>query len=170
MGMNDTALTILHVEDDPILVKLVQAAFAGFGFRGRMISAGRVDEALDLLDRYARDRLPISLILVDMQLPDGVGLAGEINADGDAHRPDIEHIRQASKSHCGLCPRCLQFARTLEQPLVTVEIERGEAGRAGERMRRVGVAVEQLNDVFGSLHERVVDAFSHQCATHRHGA
>ena len=74
MGMNDTALTILHVEDDPILVKLVQAAFAGFGFRGRMISAGRVDEALDLLDRYARDRLPISLILVDMQLPDGVGL------------------------------------------------------------------------------------------------
>jgi CheY-like chemotaxis protein len=74
MSQSDTSLTILHVEDDPHLVKLVQIAFEKFGFRGRMLSAGRVDRALELLDDCARKRESISLILVDMQLPDGTGL------------------------------------------------------------------------------------------------
>jgi CheY-like chemotaxis protein len=74
MSFNDTALTILHVEDDPQLAKLVQTAFAGFGFRGKMLWAGRVDEALQLLDQRARNGEPVNLILADMQLPDGLGL------------------------------------------------------------------------------------------------
>jgi CheY-like chemotaxis protein len=72
--MGNSALTILHVEDDPVLVKLVQVSFEGFGFHGNMLTAGRVDEALELLDARARNHEPISLILVDMQLPDGTGL------------------------------------------------------------------------------------------------
>lgn len=74
MNLSNVSPTILHVEDDPALVKLVQTAFEGFGFRGRMISAGGVEEALDLLDRCVRNNEHVSLILVDMQLPDGSGL------------------------------------------------------------------------------------------------
>lgn len=74
MSSNKAALTILHIEDDPLLAKLVQATFAAFGFRGNMITAGRVDEALELLDARARNRETLDLILVDMELPDGLGL------------------------------------------------------------------------------------------------
>ncbi len=68
------SLTILHVEDDPQLVGLVRAAFEGFGFRGTILSAGGVKEALDLLEKCARDGEHVSLILLDVQLPDGSGL------------------------------------------------------------------------------------------------
>jgi len=70
----DTELTILHVEDDPTLVELVKATFTGFGFHGRMVSAGGVKEAIELLDTFARHREAVHLILVDMQLRDGIGL------------------------------------------------------------------------------------------------
>ena len=44
---------------------------------------------------------------------------------------------------------CAQIGSSLlgarEQILVAIEIERGEPGGAGERMRRIGVAVEQLD-------------------------
>jgi len=73
-GQSKNNLTILHVEDDQALVKLVQAAFLIFGFRGNMLVAGRVQEALDLLIRRAQAREPINLILVGMRLPDGTGL------------------------------------------------------------------------------------------------
>jgi len=74
MGVNNNKFTILHVEDDPVLVKLVQMAFENFGFRGSMISAGRVDTALGLLAERERNQERIDLILVDMELPDGTGL------------------------------------------------------------------------------------------------
>jgi chemotaxis family two-component system response regulator Rcp1 len=74
MVLNDKKLTILHVEDDPQLAKLVKVAFAGFGFRGEMLWASGVAEALDLLNRRGLNRESVNLILVDMQLPDGLGL------------------------------------------------------------------------------------------------
>src|SRR5689334_22422794 len=74
MSPNDKKFTILHVEDDPALADLVRVAFQSFGFRGTMISVERVNEALELLGKRERDREPVNLILVDMQLPDGTGL------------------------------------------------------------------------------------------------
>ena len=74
MSLKDKEFTILHVEDDPILAKLVRTAFQKFGFQGNMLSAGRVVEALNLLAERERNREPVNLILVDMQLPDGTGL------------------------------------------------------------------------------------------------
>ena len=74
MRLDNTTLTILHVEDDLTLARLVKSAFEGFGFRGTMIGADRVAQALDLLDERARNNEPVDLILVDMQLPDGLGL------------------------------------------------------------------------------------------------
>jgi CheY-like chemotaxis protein len=72
--MDDGKLTILHVEDDPHLADLVKASFDRFGFRGDMLSARSVTEATSLLDARVRDRRPVSLIITDMQLPDGTGL------------------------------------------------------------------------------------------------
>jgi len=74
MGFNDNALTILHVEDDPALAKLVRIAFENFGFRGEMVAARSVKEALALLEERGRNQETLSLILVDMNLPDGTGL------------------------------------------------------------------------------------------------
>ena len=62
------------------------------------------------------------------------------------------------------------FLRALEQLLVAIEVERREAGGAGERMRRVGVAVEELDHVLRAAHEGVVDALAHDHAAHRHRA
>ena len=67
-------ITILHIEDDPILANLVRIAFKSFGFHGTMLAAERVDRALALLEERARHRQPLDLILSDMQLPDGTGL------------------------------------------------------------------------------------------------
>jgi CheY-like chemotaxis protein len=73
-AMGYMKITILHVEDDPALAKLVRIAFEGFGFHGDMLAADRVENAIALLAERARNRQPIDLILSDMQLPDGTGL------------------------------------------------------------------------------------------------
>jgi hypothetical protein len=39
----------------------------------------------------------------------------------------------------------------LEQIFVAIDVERREAGGAGQRMRRVGVAVEQLDQCSGPV-------------------
>ena len=72
--MDERELTILHVEDDALLAHLVKKTFERFGFRGEMLSAGSASDALGLLRERARNRKPVSLILSDMQLPDGSGL------------------------------------------------------------------------------------------------
>ena len=80
-------------------------------------------------------------------LADGVGLAGEIDAGHQADGADVEHVRQALQAHRRLRPDRLQLRGAREQIFVAIEIERGETGGAGERMRRIGIAVEQLDDV-----------------------
>jgi two-component system response regulator len=68
-------LTILHVEDDASLANLVKTAFERFfGFQGDMINAISVSEAVSLLNERERKKEPLSLIISDMQLPDGTGL------------------------------------------------------------------------------------------------
>lgn len=66
--------TILHLEDDPALARLVRAVFEKLGFRGEILEAGLVSEAVALLSERERLKAPVDLILVDMQLPDGTGL------------------------------------------------------------------------------------------------
>lgn len=72
--MANGALTILHVEDDPLLAGVVKSAFQRFGFQGDTISAGSVSAAVRLLDERTRDHKPVSLIITDLRLPDGTGL------------------------------------------------------------------------------------------------
>ena len=64
---------ILHVEDEPGLTRLVEAAFRKLGFRGQIRNAASLGEALTALDAFrAEGRLP-RLILTDLRLPDGFG-------------------------------------------------------------------------------------------------
>ena len=74
MSLNGKELTILHVEDDPTLNKLVQMVFTNLGFHGTIILAERVKEALAVLEERERKREPVDLIITDMRLPDGTGL------------------------------------------------------------------------------------------------
>jgi len=65
--------TILHVEDDPWLAKVVRLSFDSLGFRGDTLLARTIDEARTILSsttRYPR----VDLVLSDMNLPDGTGL------------------------------------------------------------------------------------------------
>ncbi len=80
--LEDKDLTILHVEDDAHLAQLVKTAFVHFGFRGNMITVGSVRSAVDLLAERERKKETVSLIISDMQLPDGTGLdlIGEVKA------------------------------------------------------------------------------------------
>jgi len=67
-------VTILHVEDDHTTARMVEMLFWGFGFHGEMISADSVQEAQKLLAEMERDQKLLSLILTDMNPPDGTGL------------------------------------------------------------------------------------------------
>src|SRR4029077_20203578 len=98
-----------------------------------------------------------------------VGSRGQVDARGKTDAADIEHVGQSFESHCGVGPKRLERSRAIEQALVAIEVERGKAGGAGERMRRVGVAVEELDHVLGPAHERVVDPLAHDDASHRNG-
>ena len=78
-------ITILHVEDDPALAKLVHLALTSFGFQGSLLSADSVRTGLALLGERSRKRQPVDLILTDMQLPDGTGLDILKEVRGDPH-------------------------------------------------------------------------------------
>lgn len=78
-------ITILHVEDDPALAKLVQVALNSFGLQGSLLAADSVRTALALLGERSRKRQPVDLILTDMQLPDGTGLDILKGVRGDPH-------------------------------------------------------------------------------------
>ncbi len=79
-------------------------------------------------------------------------------------------VGQALERHQRVAPLRLERMGALEQLLVAIDVERGEAGGAGERMAGIGVAVEQLDRVLRPLHERVVDVLAHDDAAHRHRA
>ena len=75
---------------------------------------------------------------------------------------------QSLEAHRRLRPDRFELPCALEQAFVAIKIERREPGGAGERMRRIGVAVEQLDHVLRPLHEGVVDALARDHAAHRH--
>jgi CheY-like chemotaxis protein len=65
---------MLHVEDDEHLAQIVCGVFRSLGFRGEILWAAGVGDALRLLSRRERTGAGLNLILVDLHLPDGNGL------------------------------------------------------------------------------------------------
>ena len=52
----------------------------------------------------------------------------------------------------------------------SIDIERGQRGGGGERVARIGVAVQELDGLCRALHQRLIDGFAHQHRAHRHHA
>ena len=67
-------LTVLHVEDDHSTARMVRIVFRSFGFKDEMISADSVQGAQEILNDLERNLKRLSLIITDMNLPDGTGL------------------------------------------------------------------------------------------------
>ena len=82
---NQRDLTILHIEDDPMMALIVQRALEGIGFDGKLLSAKSIHESMELLRQKALEKQHLSLILSDMQLPDGTGLEILHEVKNDAH-------------------------------------------------------------------------------------
>jgi len=78
-----SAKTVLVVDDDPVVLKLVSGIVTGGGFRLLTAISGKA--ALKLSNDY-KDR--IDLLVTDFQMPEvtGIDLATQITAD----RPDIK--------------------------------------------------------------------------------
>ena len=81
-------------------------------------------------------------------LAHGARPRGEIDAGGEPDGANIENVGQTLERHRRIGKERLQLPHPLEQLFVAIEIERRQTRRAGERMRRIGVAVEQLDRVF----------------------
>ena len=94
----------------------------------------------------------------------------KVDADGDADSAHVEHVRHSLERHRGLGNDRLELLGPLEQTLVAIKVERRNPGGAGKRMRRIGIAVEQLDDVLRPLHESLVEALARDHTAHRHGA
>lgn len=82
MMATSEAKTILAVDDDPDVLKFVQAVLHRFGFN--VIVAGGADEALEVFKRLDR---PPDLLLTDVVMP---GVSGPVLADRLlATQPDL---------------------------------------------------------------------------------
>ncbi|MNR63922.1 hypothetical protein D3C85_1863910 [compost metagenome] len=60
-----------------------------------------------------------------------------------------------------ILPDRRQFGAARQQVFILVGFERGQARGRGDGVSRIGIAVEELDDVFGPLHEGVVDFGTH---------
>ena len=79
-------------------------------------------------------------------------------------------MRQALQAEERVLPVLRHLRRAGEQALALVDVERGEARRGGGRVPRIGVAVEELDQVLGAVHEGLVDLLLHEHRAHRHDA
>ena len=79
-------------------------------------------------------------------------------------------MRQALEGVHGVRPVTADLLRAREQAVTAVDLLGRDARCAGHRMRRVRVAVEELDRVLRSLHEGVVDGLRRGHGAHRHGA
>ncbi|HEY3359758.1 MAG TPA: hypothetical protein VGQ83_41295 [Polyangia bacterium] len=62
--------TILHVEDDEALREAVKLSFQDLGFAGEILAATTLAGARATLAQRVEDTVPVTLLLVDVQLRD----------------------------------------------------------------------------------------------------
>ena len=101
------------------------------------------------------------------------GAAGnrrKIDRAGETNAADVDDVGQALEPHDGVIPLGFDRLGALEQALVTIEVDRGQGRGAGERMARIGIAVEELDRLLRPVHEGVVDVLAHHHPAHRHRA
>src|SRR5215471_3746304 len=59
--------------------------------------------------------------------------AGEVNANRQANRADVEHIRQPFEAHCCLAPHGFQLTGALKQPFLAIDVQGRQTSRARKR-------------------------------------
>src|SRR3972149_5634447 len=100
-------------------------------------------------------------------------LAGDgIELDG-ADQPDIanvDDVRKALERVDCVLPIGRKLRRARQQSLFLVDLQRGDAGCAGNRVARIGIAMEEIDDFLRDTHERVMDLRLHEYRAHRNGA
>ena len=79
-------------------------------------------------------------------------------------------MRQVLERMEGVRPVVGKLGAAVEQPLLLIGVERGDAGGGRHRIAGIGVAVGELDEVLGAVHEGVVDLLLHEDRAHRDGA
>ena len=89
--------TILLVEDEVLIRMMLADELRGRGFN--VVEAQNADEALTLLQTLLQSRVPVGLVLTDVQLPgsmDGIGLARLLRAT----RPELKVVIASGNISC----------------------------------------------------------------------
>ncbi len=97
---------------------------------------------------FSSARIPRKLI--------SVRLANEIDTSYRADGADVQHVRQPFKAHAVFARIGSIFSRA-RSGLRPGKDRCGETSGAGQRMRRIGVAVGLFDAVLRAFHESVVD-------------
>ncbi|CCF20123.1 protein of unknown function [Pseudorhizobium banfieldiae] len=80
---------------------------------------------------------------------------------------DVDHVRQVLQRMQAVLPVGRHVAGPVEEAFLLVGFQRCEAGGGGNRIARIGVAVEELDHVLRATHEGVVDLGADENGTHR---
>src|SRR5665213_2308366 len=123
--------------------------------------------------RYAHDHIFFveqSAHRVIAAKTDGFWIRLNVDTGCEPAIADVDDVRRVFQAVHRIFEHRFELARTREQVLVAIKIERHYARGTGERMTGIGVAVEQLDGVRRTLHERFVDFVAHDHAAHRHRA
>ena len=103
-------------------------------------------------------------------------LVGAPGIDSSSMAPTRPQLRMSmtcgrSFSACrAVGPVVGQLGAAVEQALLLVGVEGGEAGGSRHRIAGIGVAVGELDEMLGAVHEGVVDLLLHEDRAHRDGA
>ncbi|MDB6041253.1 MAG: Histidine kinase, partial [Verrucomicrobiales bacterium] len=117
-----SGLRVLVVDDTPTNRRILERQLGGYGIHAQTVAGGF--EALEKLRQAAKNKVPFSLALVDMQMPemDGLSLAAEIKKD-----PHIRSTQLIILTSMGMRPaaevmRELEIQAFLMKPVRQTEL------------------------------------------------
>lgn len=119
MQIDETKLTVLIVDDHPLIVEALEVALKDIDGRVAVTSAGDANGALEVL----RSNTPISLILLDLTLPGANGL--DLLSNAREVRPDVPIVvlsadESVSTVRCALDAGAMGFISKRSQTRVLV--------------------------------------------------
>ena len=85
----------------------------------------------------------------------------QLDRADQAEVAQIDHMRPALERVQSIGPVPADLLRACEQPLASIDLLGGDTGGARHRMRRVRIAVKELDRAVGPRHECLVDVAAH---------
>ena len=79
-----------------------------------------------------------------------VGNGIELDGTDQADIADVDDVGKTFQRVDRLLPIWRELGRAGQQPLLLVDLQRGDGGRAGDGVARIGIAVEEIDDLFGT--------------------